>query len=114
MTTITREQSVTPAQPQAKPLKHRSLQGDAARLKFDLATHLGHKVLHEGDGLKSAHATGGEMGGSPEGGARLAAGMSAQDVLHVVDDERTHVQQLWQRQPVAERLRIAADRVDAR
>ena len=28
-----------------------------------------HKVLHGGDGLKSAHATGGEMGGSPEGGA---------------------------------------------
>ena len=30
-------------------------------------SHLGHKVLHGGDGLKSAHATGGEMGGSPDG-----------------------------------------------
>ena len=64
---------------------NRSLQADPARLKFDLASHLGHKVLHEGDGLKSAHATGGEMGGSPEGGA-LTPGMSAQDVLHAWRD----------------------------
>jgi transcriptional regulator with XRE-family HTH domain len=65
---------------------NRGLQADPARLKFDLASHLGHKVLHEGDGLKSAHATGGEMGGSPEGGAGLAAGMNAQDVLHAWRD----------------------------
>jgi transcriptional regulator with XRE-family HTH domain len=64
---------------------NRELQADPARLKFDLASHLGHKVLHEGDGLKSAHATGGEMGGSPEGGT-IAAGMSAQDVLHAWRD----------------------------
>jgi len=65
---------------------NRELQADPARLKFDLASHLGHKVLHEGDGLKSAHATGGEMGGSPEGGAELATGMNAQDVLHAWRD----------------------------
>ena len=65
---------------------NRALQKDPARLKFDLATHLGHKVLHGGDGLKSAHATGGEMGGSPEGGAEIAAGMNAQDVLHAWRD----------------------------
>ncbi|MGE0873253.1 MAG: DUF3612 domain-containing protein [Burkholderiales bacterium] len=64
---------------------NRELQDDPARLKFDLASHLAHKVLHDGDGLKSAHATGGEMGGSPEG-AELAAGMSAQDVLHAWRD----------------------------
>ncbi len=64
---------------------NRALQRDPARLKYDLASHLGHKVLHEGDGLKSAHATGGEMGGSPDGGA-VAAGMSAQDVLHAWRD----------------------------
>ncbi len=64
---------------------NRELQADPARLKFDLASHLGHKVLHEGDGLKSAHATGGEMGGSPEGGAEVAA-MSARDVLHAWRD----------------------------
>jgi len=59
---------------------NRALQADPARLKFDLAAHIAHKVLHGGDGLKSAHATGGEMGGSPEGDQ--AAGMSPQDVLH--------------------------------
>ncbi|MGA8051355.1 MAG: helix-turn-helix transcriptional regulator, partial [Burkholderiales bacterium] len=30
---------------------NRELQADPARLKFDLASHLGHKVLHDGDGL---------------------------------------------------------------
>jgi transcriptional regulator with XRE-family HTH domain len=64
---------------------NRALQSDPARLKFDLAAHIGHKVLHGGDGLKSAHATGGEMGGSPEGGDGTA-GMNAQDVLHAWRD----------------------------
>lgn len=62
---------------------NRELQESPARLKFDLATHIAHKVLHDGDGLKSPHATGGEMGGSPAG---IAAGMSAQDVLHAWRD----------------------------
>ena len=65
---------------------NRGLQSDPARLKFDLASHLGHKVLHGGDGLKSAHATGGEVGGSPEGGTPAATGMSAHDVLHAWRD----------------------------
>ena len=64
---------------------NRALQSDKARLKFDLAAHIAHKVLHGGDGMKSAHATGGEMGGSPEGGGS-AAGMDAQDVLHAWRD----------------------------
>jgi transcriptional regulator with XRE-family HTH domain len=64
---------------------NRALQADPARLKFDLAAHIAHKVLHGGDGLKSPHATGGEMGGSPESGSS-AIGMSAQDVLHAWRD----------------------------
>jgi transcriptional regulator with XRE-family HTH domain len=64
---------------------NRALQSDPARLKFDLATHIAHQVLHGGDGLKSAHATGGEMGGSPEGRSS-AAGMNARDVLHAWRD----------------------------
>jgi transcriptional regulator with XRE-family HTH domain len=63
---------------------NRALQADRPRLKFDLATHIGHKVLHGGDGMKSAHATGAELGSSPEGGA--AAGMNGQDVLHAWRD----------------------------
>ena len=47
---------------------NKALQSDPARLKFDLASHIAHKVLHGGDGMKSPHATGGEMGGSPESG----------------------------------------------
>jgi transcriptional regulator with XRE-family HTH domain len=62
------------------------LQTDPARLKFDLASHIGHKVLHGGDGLKSAHATGGEMGGSPDSGSTAALGMEAKDVLHAWRD----------------------------
>ena len=62
---------------------NRALLDDPARLKFDLASHLGHKVLHDGDGLKAAHATGGEMGGSPEG---ISTGMSPQDVLNAWRD----------------------------
>ena len=65
---------------------NRELQADPARLKFDLASHLAHVVLHGGDGLKSAHATGGEMGGSPDGGAEVAGGLSPQDVLHAWRD----------------------------
>ena len=64
---------------------NRALQSDPARLKFDLAAHIAHKVLHGGDGLKSPHATGGEMGGSPEGGSG-AAGLEPQDVLHAWRD----------------------------
>ena len=63
-----------------------ALQASPARLKFDLASHLGHKILHGGDGLKAAHATGGEMGGSPEGSPGSSTGMSAQDVLHAWRD----------------------------
>ena len=64
----------------------RPLKRDPARLKFDLASHLAHKILHDGDGLKSVHATGGEMGGSPEGGQQISAGMSPQDILHAWRD----------------------------
>jgi len=65
---------------------NRELQSDEARLKFDLASHLGHLALHGGDGLKTVHATGGEMGGSPESGLSMAAGLNHQDVLHAWRD----------------------------
>jgi transcriptional regulator with XRE-family HTH domain len=59
---------------------NQALKADPARLKFDLATQLAHKVLHGGDGQKSAHATGGETGGCPQA-AGSVAGMDPQDVL---------------------------------
>ena len=60
---------------------NKALQSDAARLKFDLASNIGHKVLHDGDGLKSPHATGGEIGESPDSGGPLPGGIEAKDVL---------------------------------
>jgi transcriptional regulator with XRE-family HTH domain len=65
---------------------NKALLADPARLKFDLAAHIAHKVLHGGDGLKSAHATGGEMGGSPESEAPGVGAMNANDVLHAWRD----------------------------
>ena len=53
---------------------NKALQTDPARLKFDLASHIGHKVLHGGDGLKSPHATGGEIGESPDSGSAVSRG----------------------------------------
>jgi transcriptional regulator with XRE-family HTH domain/Zn-dependent peptidase ImmA (M78 family) len=35
-----------------------SLKKDTQRLKYDLATHLGHKILHQGDGLRSIISSG--------------------------------------------------------
>lgn len=64
---------------------NKALRADPGRLKFDLASHIAHKVLHGGDGMRSAHATGGEMGGSPDSGAGVA-GMDPQDVLHAWRD----------------------------
>ncbi len=64
---------------------NKALQADPARLKFDLAVHIAHKVLHGGDGMKSAHATGGEMGGCPEDEGKVA-GMDPRDVLHAWRD----------------------------
>ena len=57
------------------------LRKQPARLKYDLAAHLGHKVLHGGDGQRSAHASGGSIGGFAEGSQAVSGGMDTQDVL---------------------------------
>lgn len=57
------------------------LQEQPARLKYDLAAHLGHKVLHGGDGQRSAHASGGSIGGIADDGQPLSGGMNTRDVL---------------------------------
>ena len=62
------------------------VRGDAARLKFELATHIAHKVLHGGDGLKSVHATGGRLGGTLETSAHSFGGMNTHDVLYAWRD----------------------------
>jgi len=65
---------------------NRQLENDPARLKYELASHLGHKILHDGDGLRSVHATGGRLGGSPESGAHSFDTMQSTDVLYAWRD----------------------------
>ena len=60
---------------------NRQLENEPARLKYDLAGHLAHKVLHDGDGLKSSHATGGELGGSPRPLSRQTDRINQEDIL---------------------------------
>jgi transcriptional regulator with XRE-family HTH domain len=57
------------------------LRDQPARLKYDLAAHLGHKVLHGGDGQRSAHASGGSIGGISQADGLASGGMNTQDVL---------------------------------
>jgi len=42
---------------------NRSLQDTPARLKFDLANHIAHKVLHDGDGARAPQVSGGRVSG---------------------------------------------------
>lgn len=60
---------------------NRGLEKDRARLKYDLAAHLGHKVLHGGDGLKSPHVTGTATGRAADASDGPSGGMNVQDVL---------------------------------
>lgn len=66
------------------------LKKGAAWLKYDLATHIGHCILHNKDGLRSMNAAGGNLGGSfHEGGSKdMGDSMSlgSQDILHAWRD----------------------------
>ena len=42
---------------------NRVLQDSPARLKYDLANHIGHKVLHDGDGARQPQISGGQAAG---------------------------------------------------
>ncbi|NNF51617.1 MAG: DUF3612 domain-containing protein, partial [Gammaproteobacteria bacterium] len=61
---------------------NKRMQKEPERLKYELATYLGHKVLHDGDGQKSPHATTGPVGSSET----LSTGMDTRDVLHAWRD----------------------------
>jgi len=63
---------------------NRSLEKNAARLKYDLANHIAHKVLHDGDGARAPQISGGR-----ESGRRLDAespNIDAKDVLYAWRD----------------------------
>jgi transcriptional regulator with XRE-family HTH domain len=42
---------------------NRSLEKDPARLKYDLANHIAHKILHDGDGARAPQVSGGRVSG---------------------------------------------------
>lgn len=42
---------------------NRSLEKNPARLKYDLANHMAHKVLHDGDGARAPQVSGGRVSG---------------------------------------------------
>jgi len=68
---------------------NKALEKEPLRLKYDLAVYIGHKVLHNGDGLKSIMVTGAHQPGSLREGS-LDVGKSqavdAQDIMHAWRD----------------------------
>jgi len=65
---------------------NKSLKNNPARLKYDLACLLGHKVLHNGDGILSSHATGGVIGGSPTPFEHKSSHIQQKDILYAWRD----------------------------
>jgi len=65
---------------------NQALKNQPARLKYDLACLLGHKVLHNGDGILSSHATGGVIGGSPTPFEHKSSHIQQKDILYAWRD----------------------------
>jgi transcriptional regulator with XRE-family HTH domain len=63
---------------------NRSLESDPARLKYDLATHIGHMVLHDGDGARSPQVSGGRITGRRDDTESL--NVDARDILYAWRD----------------------------
>ena len=64
-------------------LINKRLRRQEERLKYELAFFVGHKILHNGDGMISPHSAA-QMGDGESPGS--AGGMGAQDVLHAWRD----------------------------
>ena len=56
------------------------------RLKYDLAAYLAHHILHNGDGIVSVHASGGEVGGSPRPFEKTSSTFDQKDILYAWRD----------------------------
>jgi transcriptional regulator with XRE-family HTH domain len=65
---------------------NKTLKKEPARLKYDLACLLGHKILHNGDGILSSHATGGAIGGSPTPFEYKSSHIQQKDILYAWRD----------------------------
>jgi transcriptional regulator with XRE-family HTH domain len=60
---------------------NKELDNQPERIKYELALHLAHKVLHDGDGVISSHAAGGELGGSPQPSTQYLRNVTQEDIL---------------------------------
>ena len=56
------------------------------RLKYDMSLYIAHKVLHNGDGQISNHASGGELGGSPSPFEYKSGKIKQKDILYAWRD----------------------------
>ena len=63
---------------------NRSLQKVPARLKYDLANHIAHKVLHDGDGARAPQVSGGRVSGRRHDAD--SPSLDAKDVLYAWRD----------------------------
>ncbi len=63
---------------------NRELQKDPSRLKFDLANHIGHMVLHGGDGARAPQISGGRVSGRRHDDESL--NVDAKDILYAWRD----------------------------
>ncbi len=60
------------------------LRENTPRLKFDLANHIAHKVLHGGDGSRIPQVSGGQLAGRRDNSE--SSNVDAQDILHAWRD----------------------------
>ena len=68
---------------------NQALKKEPARLKYDLSVYIGHKVLHNGDGLKSVIVAGVHQPGSLREGSldvEKSQAVDAQDIMHAWRD----------------------------
>ena len=63
---------------------NRSLEKNPARLKYDLANHIAHKVLHDGDGARAPQVSGGRVSGRRHDAE--SPNVDAKDVLYAWRD----------------------------
>ena len=63
---------------------NRSLEDNPARLKYDLANHIGHMVLHDGDGARAPQVSGGRITGRRTEADSL--NVDAKDILYAWRD----------------------------
>jgi hypothetical protein len=63
---------------------NRSLEKNPARLKYDLANHIAHKVLHDGDGARAPQVSGGRVSGRRHDSD--SPNVDAKDVLYAWRD----------------------------